>query len=339
MALLIGHETDGGEAEVAAAVEIGQAFSFKALKTGTLTALHVKFSANGTGTKSRIAIQADEAGKPKAGAPLAEAEITSNAAGEHEATGLSAAVTEGTTYWLTFLPLGGNAKYKPGNSTPRRQATEKRKLISEITAGQWGAETSKGPISIWGTGTEGGKTTYESAVSVRAGAATSVQAKNIASASVAVRAGSAVKAAATMIASATMDHPTPRVTPFVTGKSQGIVIEAGARNQVAAKFVAQTTITVRAGTRLSTASQSIAQSSVALRAGARVASSAKLVVMSTITLRTGAITVVSVEAAQFVQTWTVRGSSTLIPALAGDTTVVYGTASDEPTVKTYAGDA
>lgn len=154
MALLIGQEAEGAEAEVAPGVEVGSAFTFKALKTGTLTALHVKFSANGTGTKSRIAIQADEAGKPKVGV-LAEGEITSNTAGEHEATGLSVAVTEGTTYWLTVLPLGGNLKYKPGSTTARRSAVTKRTTIAAIEAADWGATLNKGPVSIWGTGSEG----------------------------------------------------------------------------------------------------------------------------------------------------------------------------------------
>lgn len=154
MALLIGQEAEGAEAEQTVAVERSAAFTFKALKTGTLTALHVKFSANGTGTKSRIAIQADEAGKPKVGV-LAEGEITSNTAGEHEVTGLSVAVTEGTTYWLTVLALGGNAKYKPGSTTSRRITGVARTTIAAVEAADWTANASKGPISIWGTGSEG----------------------------------------------------------------------------------------------------------------------------------------------------------------------------------------
>lgn len=158
MALLIGQEAEGAEAEVSAAIERPVGFTFKALKTGTLTALHIKFSANGTGTKSRIAIQADEAGKPKVGA-LAEGGITSNTAGEHEATGLSVEVTEGTTYWLTFLPLAGSsgsAKYKPGSTTGRRVGNVARTTIAAVEAADWLGSANKGPISIWGTGTEGG---------------------------------------------------------------------------------------------------------------------------------------------------------------------------------------
>jgi hypothetical protein len=158
MALLIGQETEGTEGEVGQATEKAVACQFKALKTATLTALHIRFSANGTGTKSRIAIQADEAGKPKVGV-LGEGELSSNTAGEHEVTGLSVEVVEGTTYWLTVLPLGGSLKYKPGATTARRLGTVARLTIATIEAADWGTSLSKGPIAIWGTGAEEGGTT------------------------------------------------------------------------------------------------------------------------------------------------------------------------------------
>lgn len=161
MALLVGQETEAAGAEVSITNQIAHAFKFTAAKTGTVEALHVLFSANGTGTGGQIAIQADEAGKPKEGA-LGEGILLSVTAGAHEVTGLSVAVTSGTVYWLTVEPTGGgNAKYKEGSTTVRRVSTVKHAKISELLSTEWGAELSKGPISIWATGTESGGTKVE----------------------------------------------------------------------------------------------------------------------------------------------------------------------------------
>jgi hypothetical protein len=203
-----------------------------------------------------------------------------------------------------------------------------------------------------------GKTTYEAAVSIRTGAATrtqanalaagsvslragcsiSAQAKNIASGSVALATGSAVKTQANMVALATMDHPTPRVTPFVTGHTLGISLEAGASVQVAGQRVVQASVALRAGSRTATASRMLAQSKVSLRAGSRVAVSAKRIVLGAVLLRNGATLVISVEGTQFVESWTAAGDSEIVHTTAGDMPVTYTTAGDEVAVPTYAGD-
>lgn len=360
MALLVGQEAEGTGATAAPATGKAQAFKFTAAATGKVTALHMKFNESGSGSEAKIALMADGGGKPAEGV-LAEGTLSSVVLGERETTSLSAEpeVKAGTVYWLAIMPLGGTCKFKQGSTAGRCKSGTTRSKLSEEKSADWEAEETKGPVAIWATGTEGGgKTTYEAAVSLRAGAATGVQAKNVASgsislrvgsavktqatniaaAAVSLRAGSSVKAQANMVALATMDHPTPRVTPFVTGVSVGIAIEAGARMQVSAQRVVQSAVSLRAGARTSTVARLIAQTSVSFRAGARIATSAQLVAAISVQLRTGAILVVTTEGAQFVETWTAAGSSTLIPTAAGDTPVTYSTAGDEVAIQTYAGD-
>src|SRR5438105_1751966 len=122
MTLLVGQETEGGEAERLLAVEASDAFKFTAAATGRITALHVTFSANGTGTSCNIALQANEGGatgKPVEGV-LVEGSIPSTAVGAHEVSVAETEVVAGTEYWLTIQPQGGNCKYKQGATTSRR---------------------------------------------------------------------------------------------------------------------------------------------------------------------------------------------------------------------------
>lgn len=155
MALLVGQEAEGTAGTASIVSETAWSFDFKAAKTGKVNALHVIFSESGAGTGGRIALQADEAGKPKEGV-LTEGNLTSVTAGAHEASVAEVEVVEGTTYWLSVLPTGGAAKMKGGATTNRGISGTKHPKISEITAAQWTITAAKGPGSIWATGTEAG---------------------------------------------------------------------------------------------------------------------------------------------------------------------------------------
>lgn len=152
--VVVGQEAEG-TVEETIAVERAMAFKFTASATEKVSSLSIKLGAvSGTGTSGRLALQADEGGtKPKEGV-LCEGPIASVAAGEHTTTSLTAepTVTSGTVYWLTIMPLGGNAKIKCGTTTSRQKTSVNRSLISIIVAADWAGSVTKGPAAIWATG-------------------------------------------------------------------------------------------------------------------------------------------------------------------------------------------
>lgn len=274
MTLLLGQETEGTGASLGVSSEIGQAFMFTNAKTGKVEALHITLPETGTGTKGKLAIQEVEefeAGKfrPKNESVLVEGEIPSIAAGTHEVAVAATEIKEGTKYYLTFLPLGGTAKYKQGSTTGRRTTgTNKHNEIKLFKGTEWGTESNVGPISIWASGST--KTTVEATVALRSGPQVS---------------DTAVRSAQTTLALVT---GTPAVA-FTGQKSlvATLSLRAGTRLASTAQRAGQAAVTVATGARDAFTVRRLGQAAVALQTGARNSTAAQAVVAATIRVRTG----------------------------------------------------
>jgi len=168
VALFVGSEAEGtgSTAGTSIAIEKAEAFKFVAVKTGTVETIKFRTGSGVQAATSVVAaIAPDVAGKPGTVVLGDEATLTVTVSTNttYEVTGLSAAVTSGSTYWLMLLPLGGVIRirtHKVGeagstasviSSTPTRV----KKATEVIT---WGAEELLGPLFLAGVGPESGGT-------------------------------------------------------------------------------------------------------------------------------------------------------------------------------------
>ena len=183
MTLLVGTESIFPDAthEVNWAVGFAGGAQFTASASGTLTDIffHTAELTASTCTTLGLGIYAEGSGKPT-GAPLSskeEAKKPATNAWVHY-TGLSASVTSGTKYWLTWLPVGGFVAIafgaaSGGTTVIESSAGGKSKLSELTTEGAWGGTAAVGPASTYGTSasTPGG------AVAINAGALIAVQSR------------------------------------------------------------------------------------------------------------------------------------------------------------------
>jgi hypothetical protein len=167
MALLVGTEVEGtGNASgTIISTEKDETFKYTAAKSGTVEVIKFRTGSGVQAATSVVgAVRSDVAGKP--GVVISEATlvVTTASSTTYEITGLSAAVTAETAYWLELIPLGGVIRvrtHKPleaGSSPSFLSATPtKVKKASEVLT--WGAEEVLGPWFIAGLGAESGGST------------------------------------------------------------------------------------------------------------------------------------------------------------------------------------
>jgi hypothetical protein len=152
MGVKVAHE-NGGDAKAEEVTPL----KFTALKSGTVETLY--FEAGGykyapSETSLILGIQESVGGKP--GRVLGQGTITGtlglNAIGK--VGGLSVPVTSGTTYYLTFLPLGGSITYWFSKAETVIYS-EHHKALEEGPPEKyvWKEEAQEAPIGMWAEGT------------------------------------------------------------------------------------------------------------------------------------------------------------------------------------------
>jgi hypothetical protein len=152
MGIKVAH-SNGGDAKAEELTPL----KFTALKSGTVESLY--FEAGGykyapSETSLVLGIQESVAGKP--GKVLGQGTITGtlglNAVGK--VGGLSVPITAGTTYYLTFLPLGGSITYWYSKAETVIYS-EHHKLLEEGPPEkyEWKEEAQEAPIGMWAEGT------------------------------------------------------------------------------------------------------------------------------------------------------------------------------------------
>lgn len=164
MPILLGTETEQSAAETFVEQKPGSCKVISAVE-GIVTAINIKLKAGSSATKALLGISTagTETSKPAGGTVLAEGEVTVEGT-KIEITGLSVSITNGTTYWLTALPLNGSLKTTRHSEVAGTQVaveTGKVKTIAEaiaVAGGGWLNE-NKGPYPIAATGTEGAAVT------------------------------------------------------------------------------------------------------------------------------------------------------------------------------------
>ena len=156
--LLIGTKTAHSNAGDSKAEEITP-LKFTALKSGVLEELC--FETGGylyapSETSLVLGIQEDISGRP--GRVLGEGTFngTLGLSAVAKVSGLSVPVTAGSTYFLSFLPLGGSVTYWYGKSETVIYS-EHHKALEEGPPQNfvWQEEAEEAPIGMWGMGSEG----------------------------------------------------------------------------------------------------------------------------------------------------------------------------------------
>ncbi len=129
-----------------------EAFRATATSTGAVSRLSVYVGSGSTATTVVVGLYADAAGKP--GALLTQAAVTTAARGAWVDVPVpSAAVTNGSTYWIALLsPLGGGTlqfRDKPGGAS---ETSASSSLTALPATWATGVRYTDGPVSAYGSG-------------------------------------------------------------------------------------------------------------------------------------------------------------------------------------------
>jgi hypothetical protein len=122
MAILIGGTALGSNGSDFEAAGVVVATKRVAIASGTVDQIQVRTDASTASTMTSLvaAVFADSAGTPGSRIGSQSATLTTGLTATGAwlvLTGLSVAVTNGTTYWLAFLPLGGSFRFSLNDST------------------------------------------------------------------------------------------------------------------------------------------------------------------------------------------------------------------------------
>lgn len=155
MTLVVGQESEGNGASEVLSNERGIAIRFEALATLTVETLKYKTgsSTNGTAASVRLGILNDATTVPGATLIGSEGVITGTPVKEtvFEATGIGAALTASSKYWLVVLPVGGTTRLKLSvgiTSSAIPETSGKGATIAQLK--NW-ATGLQGPAFIAGT--------------------------------------------------------------------------------------------------------------------------------------------------------------------------------------------
>lgn len=162
--LMAGSEVEASGVSEGMTSERPRAFRYEALHTGTVDAIRFKTpsGANSTATSVRVGIFTSEGAgatnKPGAFVAGSEGLYSGSLTKETlcEVTGLSAAVTSGTLYWIVLLGLGGSLRIKATEAVAEELRARQAAKVTEVkSATGWEpVGTSGGPIFLSATGTE-----------------------------------------------------------------------------------------------------------------------------------------------------------------------------------------
>jgi hypothetical protein len=175
MALLIGNEEAGFTNAFTVSSEKPFAVQFTALASGTVETLEYRAMGTQTATSIQLGLYADNAGSP--GALLGKGTFGAKPANPEwvKVTGLSVAVTAGTKYWLTILPLGGSSITKTAVASAGTADRLGSVSIAELKETTWGLNKETGPIGFNAKGPEsGGAISLSGTIAVKVGASASV---------------------------------------------------------------------------------------------------------------------------------------------------------------------
>lgn len=157
MALLVGDESTAYTQSVTIASEKPFACRFVALATGTLESLEYRAAGTQNATSIRLGIFSTSAGDTEPFEVLAQGTVVGKPANPEwvKVTGLSLAVTAGTSYWLVVLPEGGSTITKTSvasGGTATRLGSNA--IPGELKATSWGVNKESGPMMFAGKGSE-----------------------------------------------------------------------------------------------------------------------------------------------------------------------------------------